>query len=119
MSLQNQYAIKKLASSYTNGRLYCKFTRLIITNNTAQDRHLNDSWWIFLARGVEKGTSDSHLLFHKQKEISPVKLNVSSGQSASGAACINVLYRLHGNYKHMHTLTDMHGSYDHRVAVVD
>ena len=58
-AVQNQYAIKMLDYSYTNGRLRCSFTRLIITNNTAQDRHLDEDWYILLARGYEKGSEAS------------------------------------------------------------
>ena len=58
-AVQNQYAIKMLDYSYTNGRLRCSFTRLIITNNTAQDRHLDEDWYILLAHGREKGLNAS------------------------------------------------------------
>ena len=58
-AVQNQYAIKMLDYSYTNGRLRCNFERLIITNNTAQDRHLNEDWYILLALGNEKGSNAS------------------------------------------------------------
>ena len=60
-TVQNQYAIKMLNYSYTNGRLRCSFTRLIITNNTAQDRHLNEDWYILLALAPEKGLNASDL----------------------------------------------------------
>ena len=53
--IQNQYAIKMFNYSYSDGRLRCNFTRLIITNNTDQDRHLNDNWFILLAHGNERG----------------------------------------------------------------
>ena len=55
LAIQNQYAIKMLEYSYINGRLKCNFTRLIITNNTEQDRHLNGNWYILLALGHERG----------------------------------------------------------------
>lgn len=60
-SVQNQYAIQMLDYSYINGRLRCTFTRLIITNNTAQDRHLNEDWYILLAHADKKGSNASDL----------------------------------------------------------
>ena len=59
LAAQNQYAIKMVDYSYINGRLRCDFTRLIITNNTAQDRHLNEDWYILLAYSDEKGSTAS------------------------------------------------------------
>lgn len=97
----NQYAIKMVDYSYINGRLRCDFTRLIITNNTAQDRHLNEDWYILLAYSDEKGTKDSRLTVyhgHNQRCFSSDRVNVSSvnGSNAQTACPVTILEQVHG-----------------------
>lgn len=92
----NQYAIHLQNSSFTDGRIKCSFSRLIITNNTQQDRHLNESYYIFLAYGSERGTPTSALEIHDSKYISGNKLDVATSGSAVEGCSVSWLTRIHG-----------------------
>ena len=45
-----------ISSSFSGGRISCSFTRTIEAGNPGQDRRLNESVFILLAAGSERGT---------------------------------------------------------------
>ena len=52
---QNQDGFQTVSSSYENGRIACAFNRSIIAENIAEDRNLNESVYLLLAVGSQRG----------------------------------------------------------------
>ena len=52
---QDQNGFHMTASSYDNGRITCSFTRSVLAENLSEDRNLNESAYLLLAVGTQRG----------------------------------------------------------------
>ena len=52
---QDQTGFQLITSSFTSGRISCSFTRSVLADNLAEDRNLNESAFVLLAFGSQRG----------------------------------------------------------------
>ena len=55
IKLQNQNGFQQISASYSSGRISCSFDRSVLPDNVAEDRNLNESVYLLLAAGSERG----------------------------------------------------------------
>ena len=65
------------SSSYDSGRISCTFSRSVLAENFAEDRNLNESAYLLLAIGSQRGKAQSITLGYAGYGIMLYRLTTS------------------------------------------